>query len=124
MRKYSIKEELNEDEQMPAITKPGVKAELASSQANNRHHSHKPSKSSKIPVEEDSDYSDKDYDMDGEEAEQKMRDELEREVNKKIEQQMQGASLSHDASKESLWREQQRDDEDHTYDLGDGEDSP
>lgn len=53
-----------------------------------------------------------------------MRDELEREVNKKIEQQMQGASLGQEASKESLWRVQPRDEEDHTYDIAEGDESP
>ena len=124
MRKYSIKEELNEDDQNPATTVPGAQPEARASLLNNRHHSHKASKTSKLQVE-DSDYSDKDqeneYDMDGdgEDVEQRMKDELEREVNKKIEQQMQGAALSQDASKESLSHEHPKDEEDNTYDVGD-----
>jgi hypothetical protein len=128
MRKYSIKEELNEDDQHPVTAVPGPQPEARSSLLNNRHrsqqHSHKASKASKLQVE-DSDYSDKDqdneYDMDGdgEEVEQRMKDELEREVNKKIEQQMQGAALSQDASKESLSHEHPKDEEDNTYDVGD-----
>ena len=129
MRKYSIKEELNEDDQNPVTAVPRPQPEARASLLNNRHHSqrhsvNKAAKTSKLQVE-DSDYSDKDqdneYDLDGEgeEAEQRMKDELEREVNKKIEQQLQGAALSQDASKESLSQEHPKDEEDNTYDVGD-----